>query len=94
MTNYSTETLSLIVGILMMGGLSMFGFLARKAFGDLADGLKELRTEVSTKLDSLVTGMHQTTLETAVLRARIDRMESELNRVQNELRKIVQEWES
>lgn len=71
--NFSPDSITLIVGLVLLAGTSVFGFLVRKAFGDLTEGLKE----VSTKLDALNSSLHLSSTEIAVLRTRVDRMEAE-----------------
>lgn len=82
--NYSPDSTTLIVGLVLLAGISISGFLARKAFTDLADGLKG----VDHKLDLLTTNLHANSTEVAVLRSRVDRIEAELTQVRADLREM------
>lgn len=82
--NFPADSMTLVVGLVLLAGISVTGFLARKAFGDLTDGLKEIRTEMGAKLDTLAASLHSNNTEVAVLRTRVDRLESELLRLRGE----------
>ena len=95
MSPLPTDTVSLVLSTLVLGGLSAFGFLVRRAFSDLTEGMKELRIEALAssaatvaKIDTLAASLHSNNTEVAVLRARVDRLESELDRVRAEFREI------
>lgn len=84
--NYSPDSTTLIVGLVLMAGISISGFLARKAFSDLTEGLKD----VSQKLDLLTASLHANNVEVAVLRSRVDRLESERLQLRAELREVAE----
>lgn len=76
--NFPTDSATLIVGLALMAGISITGFFARRAFSDLDEGLKNLRTEMGSKLDTLVASLSTNNTEIAVLRTRVDRLEYEV----------------
>lgn len=82
------EIQSFVLAAVVTAAMSTFGFLVKRAFGDLAEGLKELKMEVGGKLDLLASSLNQNNTEVAVLQARVERLENELDRLRADMREI------
>ena len=81
---FAPDSISLLLGIVLLGGLSTFGFLARKAFGDLTDGLKM----ANAKLDGLAVALQTASVEVAVMRMRLEHLENEASQFRMDLSRL------
>jgi len=68
------EAQAWVVGVLVAGVLSVFGFLVRRAFGDIAEGLSEVRES----LDALKSQLAAHDTHRATLELRVSAVEREL----------------
>jgi uncharacterized protein YceH (UPF0502 family) len=75
LTRYATEFVTL-------GVVSVAGFLLRQAFADLKASVASL----ATKMDDLAAAVHAGNTATAVMEARVTRLEADVAELRNTLR--------
>jgi chromosome segregation ATPase len=79
------EAQAWVVGVLVAGVLSVFGFLVRRAFGDVTDGLSEVRE----CLDELKKQLAAHDTHRATLELRVGAVERELSGVRERYHELV-----
>lgn len=75
------EAMPWVVGLLVMGALSTFGFLARNAFGKVESGIERL----DTKLDSLKESMGKSDTRVALLERDVATLQREVAELRREM---------
>lgn len=68
---FPADTVSLVIGFILVAFAGIFGFLVKKAFSDLTEGVHGL----GSKIDVLQQTLNKNTTDTAVLTARIESLE-------------------